>query len=212
MADDAPRQPDVPARPDDELVARARRGERAAIELLFANHLHALYRYVLARVDWHSADAEDVVQETVASAVVALPKYRRESGFWAWLTAIARHKVTDHARAAAAREKRVHAVGASEEDLRKVARSLATEDLWARAEETASVQQAVARTMRALEPEDQRLLLLKYRDGQSVSAIAERMECSAKSVESLLYRARERFRQVFAAFAERRDPPRPGAS
>ena len=203
MADDAPRLPALPERPDDELVGRARRGERAAIEQLFANHLHALYRYVLARVDWNSADAEDVVQETVASAVVALPKYRRESGFWAWLTAIARHKVTDHARAAAARARRVHVVGASEEDLRRVARSLASEDLWERAEQTASVQQAVAKTMRALEPEDQRLLLLKYRDGQSVAAIAERMECSAKAVESMLYRARERFRQVFSALADR---------
>jgi len=202
-------RPQGPAAPDDvpdrdvvgRLVERARHGEAAATNTLFALHLRALYIYVLGRVRGNASDAEDVVQETVTAAVVGLGGYRRDAGFWAWLTAIARNKVIDHRRATAARERRVRTTAASDDELEGVARSLASEDLFERAEESEAVRAALAATMAALEPDDRLLLVEKYRRGRSVAAIAALRGVTLKAAESMLYRARERFRQVFTAIA-----------
>jgi RNA polymerase sigma factor (sigma-70 family) len=214
MPADAPRT--GPSDRSDEdvvasLVARARRGDRDAAEALFARHLRALYAYILRRVDSNAADAEDVLQETVTAAVVALPTYRRAAGFWAWLTAIARNKATDHLRAAIARGRHIRSFGGSDAELERIARSLATDDLAAHVEDAETVRAAVAAALSALEPEDQELLLFKYRDGESVATIAGRRGATEKSIESRLYRARERFREAFEAGAgERRTGRRAG--
>src|SRR5262245_19687378 len=184
-----------------DLVDRARKGDRDATNRLFATHLRALYIYILGRVGGNAADAEDVVQETVTAAVVGLSSYRRDAGFWAWLTAIARNKATDHVRSSTSRERRVRPVGGGDDDLERAAGTFATEDLFARAEESQAVRAAVASTMAALEPDDRVLLVEKYRKGRSVAAIASARGWTLKAAESMLYRARERFRDVFAAIA-----------
>jgi RNA polymerase sigma-70 factor (ECF subfamily) len=81
-----------------ELLDRARRGDRAALEALFARHRERLRRAVLLRLDRRLAarvDASDILQETYLEAVRRLPDYFSRAGmpFELWLSWLAREQV-----------------------------------------------------------------------------------------------------------------------
>jgi RNA polymerase sigma-70 factor (ECF subfamily) len=61
------------------------------------DHGDYLYRYALARVRSENA-AEDLVQETLLSAMQSLQSYTGRSTERTWLTGIIKHKIIDHYR------------------------------------------------------------------------------------------------------------------
>lgn len=71
------------------------RKESAAEELL--GHGNALLRYALARVG-DRATAEDLVQETLVTAVGKIEEFSGGSTTRTWLVGILRHKILDHYR------------------------------------------------------------------------------------------------------------------
>jgi RNA polymerase sigma factor (sigma-70 family) len=74
------------------------------------SHARELHRFLVAHVG--AVDADDVLQETLLSAMRAYPRLRRDSDVRAWGFQIARNKALDLHRA---RAKRPLAVGAAEE-------------------------------------------------------------------------------------------------
>lgn len=60
-------------------------------------HGNALLRYALARVGDH-ATAEDLVQETLVTAVAKISEFAGGSTMRTWLVGILRHKILDHYR------------------------------------------------------------------------------------------------------------------
>ena len=76
--------------PDDEatLIERARRDDMTAWALLYRRHHGSVLRHVLHMTGKSSA-AEDLVQETFARALVALPSFSGRSAFRTWLHGIA---------------------------------------------------------------------------------------------------------------------------
>lgn len=78
-------EPDDPS--DGALVARARRGERAAIRAIVQRNNRSLFR--LARsVLGHDAEAEDAVQEAYVRAFTHLGDFRGDSRLSTWLARI----------------------------------------------------------------------------------------------------------------------------
>ena len=74
---------------EQELIVRAQRYEREAVEELFDEHYEGLYRYVDTLVG-DPAGSELVVQRAWRRALEGLPRYRRfETGFATWLQRIA---------------------------------------------------------------------------------------------------------------------------
>lgn len=81
-----------------DLVDRARDGDRDAFGQLFRCHYGAVFRVARSRLS--HAEAEDAASETFTRAWKALPRYRRTGApFASWLYGIARHVVTDMAKA-----------------------------------------------------------------------------------------------------------------
>lgn len=79
-----------------ELIAAAK-SDPAAFGRLYDRYLQPVYRYLYSRLgDAHSA--EDVTSQTFIAAYEALPKYREQGQFTAWLFRIARSKMNDHFR------------------------------------------------------------------------------------------------------------------
>jgi RNA polymerase sigma-70 factor (ECF subfamily) len=81
-----------------DLLDRARRGDRAAVEELFGKHRSRLRRAIALRLDRRvaaRADASDVLQETYLEAARRLPAYleKPELPFYLWLHWLAREKV-----------------------------------------------------------------------------------------------------------------------
>jgi RNA polymerase sigma-70 factor (ECF subfamily) len=82
---------------DELLVARAKRGEHAALEAIyrvFATPVHTLAR----RICRTTHDAEDVVQETFLEVVRSVARFRGEGSFAGWVRRIAVSKALQKLR------------------------------------------------------------------------------------------------------------------
>jgi RNA polymerase sigma factor (sigma-70 family) len=70
------------------LVARAREGDRTALEALVATVQDRVYNLAI-RMLWHPADAEDATQEILLRIITHLATFRGESAFTTWIYRIA---------------------------------------------------------------------------------------------------------------------------
>jgi RNA polymerase sigma-70 factor, ECF subfamily len=82
------------------LVARAQRGERAALEALYVRHVDRVYAYLAATVG-NRHDAEDLTVQTFVRVMESIARFeQRSTPFEAWLFRIARNLAFDHFRRA----------------------------------------------------------------------------------------------------------------
>src|SRR5712675_2288756 len=79
LADNAPTDPG-----DHVLVARARAGDREALEELVRHHQGWIYNIAL-RMVFYPQDAEDATQEILLKAVTSLSAFEGRSSFRTWL-------------------------------------------------------------------------------------------------------------------------------
>ena len=159
----------------------------AVFDAFYMEALPVVYGYFLRRCGGVPAVAEDLTQETFLSAVRQIGKGTRVDAPLPWLIGIARHRLIDHYRAAAAEERRYRPFDDAVFDL-----------AGDRDEFTAVLDrhQAIA-ALNAL-PASQRLAIsLRYLDGLSVPEIAAAMSKSVHAVESLLARGRATFKQHY---------------
>ncbi len=77
--------------PDSVLVARAKRGQAAAVEALVRRYMRPAYAVALAAVR-NAADAEDVAQEALMVALQRLDQCRDPARFAPWLLQSVRHR------------------------------------------------------------------------------------------------------------------------
>jgi RNA polymerase sigma-70 factor (ECF subfamily) len=83
---------------EDELIRRAKQGDRQAIGELYRRHVDVIYRYVWARVV-DEAVAEDLTAQVFLKALEGLPTYEpMGKPFVAWLYRIAYARIVDHWR------------------------------------------------------------------------------------------------------------------
>ncbi len=89
---------DSPVRDHEErLLARAREGDVQAWSRLYQEHFDRIFRHIVHLTGDRDL-AEDLVQETFAKAIVALPTFRGEAKFTTWLSGIAINIVRTHWR------------------------------------------------------------------------------------------------------------------
>ena len=82
---------------DPDLVARAARGDAAALTALYAHYKRASYTLAL-RMLGDPAAAEDVVHDVFARLIVALRRFRGEAPFGAWLRRMVANAAIDELR------------------------------------------------------------------------------------------------------------------
>ncbi|HRA37607.1 MAG: sigma-70 family RNA polymerase sigma factor [Xanthomonadales bacterium] len=82
---------------DPALVARAARGEPAALAGLYTHYKRASYTLAL-RMLGDPAAAEDVVHDVFARLIVALRRFRGEAPFGAWLRRLVANAAIDELR------------------------------------------------------------------------------------------------------------------
>src|SRR5205809_2931605 len=83
--------------PENELLAKCRRGEPAAWDELFERHYAAAGRFVFQLGhDLSREDAEEICQETFLAVIKNLDAFHGESQFQTWLFRIAANKARDY--------------------------------------------------------------------------------------------------------------------
>lgn len=177
--------------PDAELVLAARRGDKKAFVEIVARHQAMVCGLALGILGDFAA-SEDAGQETFLTAWRRIHELREPERLKAWLGQIARNAALGHRRRTKGHEPlqdvELHLPDASP-----------TPDERAASEEEASfVRESLAKL-----PEGYRLpLILFYREGQSVRAVAESLGLTEDAVKQRLARGREMLREEMSGVIE----------
>ena len=191
---------------DKALARKILGGDDAAFRQLFDHYFPRLYRFSMARLGGDRDAAADVVQQTFCKAIENLEHYRGEAALYTWFCQICRNVIVDYCRANN-RHKELYVPIEDNAHIRAVLEALAAPvtaqpemQAWQR-----DVRRLVQATVDTLPDRYGDVLEWKYVEGYSVKEIAERLQISAKAVESTLTRARVAFRDAIVEIADGSD-------
>lgn len=180
------------ATPEAQLVQRAQLGDRQALGLLLESHQAQLWRFT-ERMCRTRHDAEDVLQEALASALRDFHAFRGQASLRTWLFSIARHACAKFYTRSTRAQTESDVDGASERR--------------ATPEATASERELAQAVLRAIDelPEPQReALVLRDVEGLSAAEVAHVTQSSLEAVKSRLHRARRSVQRRSMEIAEPR--------
>ena len=183
---------------DQELVARAQRGDKRAFGLLVEKYQRKLVR-LLSRLVRDPAEVEDVAQEAFIKAYRALPSFRGDSAFYTWLYRIGINTAKNYLMASGRRpptSTEFEAEAAEGFDDGEHLRDITTPESVLLSQEIAATVNAA---MEGLPEELRTAIQLREIEGMSYEDIAAIMNCPIGTVRSRIFRARE-------AIAERLRP------
>ncbi len=177
------------------------------VERLLSPHhayLTALLRFKCRDVNL----AGDLLQETYLAFLTSgkgMENFPTPEKVRNFLITIAINKLRDHSRRIRTKNKYVYSFSSSEA-LDGVLENITDqnpnpENLWVEEAERKTLSLLVNLTLEALPDNYRRLLLLKYRDFRDNQSLALEMDLGLKAMESLLIRAKSRFKKDFETFA-----------
>ena len=180
--------------PDRVLVNQAIAGDLPAFEALVRQYQARIVNYAMAVVR-DRGEAEDVAQETFIRAFRSLRRFRGDSAFKTWLYTIA----TNTARSALERRGRRERVGDRSLDDETQARRAADVPAGGPDAETRLVtRDAIDRALAELPDTLREAVVLRDVEGLDYKEIAEVIGAPIGTVESRIFRARQRLRTVLA--------------
>ena len=184
---------------DRGLVRKMLAGDEQAFGECFDGHFPGLYRFALTRLGHDEDAAEEVAQATMCKAMTKLATYRGEAALFTWLCTFCRHEISTYFKQNRPKTRSVDLVEDAPEVRAALESSSGMFDGPARAFDRAEIGRLVQVALDQLPPHYGNALEWKYLEGLSVKEIASRLQLSPKAAESLLTRAREAFRDCFAA-------------
>lgn len=175
---------------DQQLVERAKRGDKHAFELLVAKYQRKLAR-LLSRFIRDPAEVEDVTQEAFIKAYRALPSFRGDSAFYTWLYRIGINTAKNYLVAMGRRAPT--STEFNNDDAESFEEAERLRDFNTPEHELMSKQVArtVNQTMAQLPEELKTAITLREIEGLSYEDIANIMNCPIGTVRSRIFRARE---------------------
>jgi RNA polymerase sigma-70 factor (ECF subfamily) len=183
----------------DDLVARARRGDRAAVEELLAGIAPSVYRFG-RRLCGNAHDADDVLQDTLINVADHIGEFDGRASLASWVFALARNACARRRRGLKNRPPEAFDRVADEPDIAP------SPELGAAGRELAA---ALGRALATLPLESREVVLLRDVEGLSASETASALGTSVDAVKSRLHRAREALREELRPLLE---APAPGGS
>lgn len=176
----------------DDLVRRAKQGDRSALEALIERHMPAVYRLTSLRLSPDDPAVDDVVQEALSAAVGTIGRLRGETegALVAWLLTITRHKVADHLRSQYAG--RVDPVDTLPESTGAI---VAADEMIAAKDRRTLIREALAE----LTSEQEEIIVLKFvlgYDNDEVAAITGR---TVGAVKAMQHRGLARLKRLIGA-------------
>jgi len=176
---------------EDLLVSQAKAGSQAAFEALVQRYERQIYAFTY-RMMGNPDDAFDLTQECFIRAYKNLDRTNAELNISAWLHRIASNACLDQLR----RRQRIRWLPwdtAKHEPLLDNHPFDDPERVATAVENTSDVQ----RVLDGMSPRNRQALVLREYEGMSTREIGEVMGLSRSAVKSVLFRAREEFRQVY---------------
>jgi RNA polymerase sigma-70 factor (ECF subfamily) len=181
---------------DRQLIDAARAGDPGALEALLRLHEQRVYRFSM-KMCRNPQDAEDVLQDTLLTAVRKVGEFRGQSSLSTWLYAIA--------RSFCLRRRRGHALARAAEPLE--GRALEVPDRHRLPDEEVAgreLERVLERAIDDLDAKYREVLLLRDVEGLDTQEVADVLALGVPAVKTRLHRARAAVR---AALAPHLAPP-----
>jgi len=188
---------------DTMLVAAYRGGDEPAFEAIYRLHQHFVHLQA-CRVLGDSTRAEDVTQEAFIRLTRQLRTGQGEIRLRAWLHRTTTNLAIDEHRRVRSERQHVEA-DVPVEDVGVVLERHQAGHPERVAEQT-EIRATIARVIELLPRRYRRILALRELEGLDYPAIAAAMELSVSAVESLLFRARRRFTEVYRQLTDEPTP------
>jgi RNA polymerase sigma-70 factor (ECF subfamily) len=182
---------------DVELVKAYRNGDVHAFEELHRRYVASIYRLVRRKLG-DALLAEDIAQETFMKALRMMDRVDDSFNFGGWVHTVARNLCFDELRR---RQRDLRADGVEEEEGELLANLPSTSKSFdpVLVQESNEMRRQVWAVAQRL-PEKYRLVLtLRELQDLSYRQIARTLKMSESAVETLLYRARLRFKEEYIA-------------
>jgi len=169
---------------DRQLLIDLKYGRPEAVKAWYQIYSKKLYLHVTLKVS-NVNDVDEIVHDIFMGCLKHLPLFRGESSIWTWMLHVAHHEIADYYRKSYAK-KVIHTLPFTElNELPEIEGSF-------------EISQKVKSVLKKMPVVSRELLQRKYIDKQHVKAISKDLGRSDKSIESLLFRARLEFKELYA--------------
>lgn len=191
---------------DQQLLERARSGDRRALETLLERHQARVYQFGL-KMCRDPEDARDVLQDTLLAVARGVQDFRGASSLSTWLYTIARSfciKKRRRSKFAPEPERSL--------DVDTTPEAIHVTDPAANPDEALAskqVEQAIEQAIAELEPMYREVLVLRDVEGLTAPEVAEVLGISTQAVKSRLHRARRSVRDRVAPLLGVSNDPSP---
>jgi RNA polymerase sigma-70 factor (ECF subfamily) len=178
--------------PDRQLVEQATEGDRDAFDALVFRHQARMYNFMRMMVH-EEAEAEDLTQDVFVRVWKSIGRFRGDSAFRTWLFRIAVNRARTHL----SRRSRWQflSLQASGPDADPTAASDDPPDPW-RLEDDVVRRDAIDRALATLSPDLRTAITLRDVEGLEYREIARALDIPIGTVESRIFRARQRLRPL----------------
>ncbi len=157
--------------------------------IFYKSHSPKILRY-LARHLPSKQDAEEIMQDVFLEAIDSLPLFRGETSVLNWLYKIAHNKTVDFYR-----KRKIKSILLSQIPYLEIVASEINQPEFQY--EKNKIRDRIETAFHLIPSHYQRILRLHYENGLKIKEIALVFDLSPKATESLLFRARESFRQAY---------------
>jgi RNA polymerase sigma-70 factor (ECF subfamily) len=185
--------------PDRELVEDAARGSREAFDALVRRHQGAIVNLARAMTA-ADADADDLAQEAFVRAWRSLARFRHDSTFRTWLHGIAINVIRTH-RGRGSRLRRLFGLAESGRD--GAADPLDRASIDDGVEGPLAMREIIDRALATLPPDMREAVVLRDVQGLDYKEIAAALGVPLGTVESRIFRARQRLRPLLEPLRDR---------
>jgi len=166
----------------DEDLQRINLRDPDAFEKLYNKYKVKIYNYLIIKVNGDKDVAEEILSDTIYSALVSAPNLKDQNKILGWLLQIANRRFLDYLR----NKYRESEKNEDSFDENSPGKNNVVEEIHEK-EKVVLMNLALDK----IKPKYSKLLRLKYYDDKSQKEIAKILKKSVSSVESLLFRARE---------------------
>ncbi len=170
---------------DELLISRIARGDRLAMQVLFARHHVRIYRFVL-RLMRDEMAAEDVISEVFLDVWRQASRFEGRSAVSTWLIAIARFKalsVLRKRREAELDDETAHSIEDTSDDPERAVQKL-------------DKGEKLRECLTALSPEHREIIDLVYYHEKSVQEVAQIVGIPENTVKTRMFYARKKLGEL----------------
>lgn len=176
-------------------MASAQAGNTAAFERLIRFSERQMLA-VAAGFAHTPDDANDIYQDAMLAAFRALPGFKQESRFSTWLHKIVVNTALSNRRKLTRNWRKLNALQTEYERSEQYVNSRSPE----RESLDEELAQELSRAMRRLSDNERMAFVLCHQQGFKLREAAQIMDCSENSIKVLLFRARNKLKELLADF------------